>query len=60
MSIIVITPPPPPPGGRKVQAEDGFAGSPGLAPTPVTIDVPSVGSLADQLRVAADILDGKS
>lgn len=49
MSIIVITPPPPPPGGRS-----SSTGSDGK----VRIDVPDVGSLADQLRAAADLLDG--
>jgi len=51
MSIIVITPPPPPPGGRTATAApDGK----------VRIVVPDEGSLADQLRVAADLLDGQT
>lgn len=51
MSIIVITPPPPP---RKSAASTADV----VETTTVTITVPDEGSLADQLRAAADVLDG--
>lgn len=54
-TIIIITPPPPPP-----PIDPARSGEPPTKVKKIRLEIVSEASLADQLRAAADLLDGNA